>query len=218
MTGEPLTQQAPSTYNVKVMITKDASKVKIENVDPNEFMIDKHTTTIKDSTFVAQRQMLTRAQLVDMGYDKAIVDELSTDDEIGYTGDAEFNWNNNSDTTDKTQQLIAYYECYVDIGNEKGQAVKHRVCYASKTILSQEEIDYVPFYSLCPFPLPHQFYGQSMADHTMDLQFIKSTIMRQMLDNLYLTNNSRVGAVEGQVNLDDLLNSTAGGIITHEEP
>ena len=43
MTGEPLTQQAPSTYNVKVMITTDASKVKIENVDPNEFMIDKHT-------------------------------------------------------------------------------------------------------------------------------------------------------------------------------
>ena len=218
MTGEPLTQAAPSTYNVKVMITKDASKVKIENVDPNEFMIDKNTTTIKDSTFVAQRQMLTRAQLVDMGYDKAIVDELSTDDELGYTGERDFDFDNNTDTTDKTQELIAYYECYVDIGNDKGQAVKHRVCYASKTILSQEEIDYVPFYSLCPFPLPHQFYGQSMADHTMDLQFIKSTIMRQMLDNLYLTNNSRVGAVEGQVNLDDLLNSTAGGIIRMKNP
>jgi hypothetical protein len=39
-----------------------------------------------------------------------------------------------------------------------------------------------------------------------------------MLDNLYLTNNSRVGAVEGQVNLDDLLNSTAGGIIRMKNP
>ena len=63
-----------------------------------------------------------------------------------------------------------------------------------------------------------QFYGQSMADRTMELQFIKSTITRQMLDNLYLTNNSRVGAVEGQVNLDDLLNSTAGGIIRMKNP
>jgi len=177
MTGEPLIQAAPSTYNVKVMVTTDASKVKIENVDPSEFLIDKHTTSIKDSTFVAQRQMLTRAQLVDMGYDKAIVDELSTDDELGL--DSEFDFNSDDDTTtDKTQELIAYYECYLDIGNDKGQAVKHRVCYASKKILSSEEIDYVPFYSLCPFPLPHQFYGQSMADHTMDLQFIKSTIMR----------------------------------------
>ena len=217
MTGEPLTQAAPSTYNVKVMITEDTSKVKIENVDPTEFLIDKHTTSIKDSTFVAQRQMLTRAQLVDMGYDKAIVDELSTDDELGLNSDHDFNSDDDT-TTDKTQELIAYYECYLDIGNEQGHAVKHRVCYASKKILSKQEIDYVPFYSLCPFPLPHQFYGQSMADHTMDLQFIKSTIMRQMLDNLYLTNNSRVGAVEGQVNLDDLLNSTAGGIIRMKNP
>ncbi len=33
------------------------------------------------------------------------------------------------------------------------------------------------------------------------------------MDNLYLTNNARVVAVEGQVNLDDLLTSTAGGVI-----
>ena len=120
--------------------------------------------------------------------------------------------------TDPSQDLIAYYECYIDIGDEEGTAKKHRICYASKQILSDEEIDYVPFYSLCPFPVPHTFYGQSMADRTMELQFIKSTITRQMLDNLYLTNNSRVGAVEGQVNLDDLLNSTAGGIIRMKNP
>jgi hypothetical protein len=39
-----------------------------------------------------------------------------------------------------------------------------------------------------------------------------------MLDNLYLTNNYRVGAVEGQVNLDDLLTSTAGGVIRIKNP
>jgi hypothetical protein len=52
----------------------------------------------------------------------------------------------------------------------------------------------------------------------MDLQLIKSTVTRQMLDNLYLTNNYRVGAVEGQVNLDDLLTSTAGGVIRIKNP
>ena len=39
-----------------------------------------------------------------------------------------------------------------------------------------------------------------------------------MLDNLYLTNNYRVGAVEGQVNLDDLLTSTAGGVVRIKNP
>jgi len=52
----------------------------------------------------------------------------------------------------------------------------------------------------------------------MDLQMIKSTIMRQMLDNLYLTNNSRVAAVEGQVNMEDLLSSRPGGIVRTRAP
>jgi hypothetical protein len=220
MTGEPLVQNAPSVFNVKLKKTVDASRVKIENVPNTEFMIDRHADCIDDARFVAQRKMLTRSELVAMGYDNNIVAELSTDDEVGLGVDGfEYNpVNADVNNTDPSQDLIAYYECYIDIGEEDGMAKKHRICYASKTILSDEECDYVPFYSLCPFPVPHTFYGQSMADRTMELQFIKSTITRQMLDNLYLTNNSRVGAVEGQVNLDDLLNSTAGGIIRMKNP
>ena len=219
MTGEPLIQNAPSTYNVKLKKTVDASRVKIENVSSAEFMIDRHADTIDDARFVAERKMMTRSDLVAMGYDKDIVANLSTDDNVGLGEDGfEFNPINDVNNTDPSQDLIAYYECYINIGEEDGMAKKHRICYASKQILSDEEIDYVPFYSICPFPVPHTFYGQSMADRTMELQFIKSTITRQMLDNLYLTNNSRVGAVEGQVNLDDLLNSTAGGIIRMKNP
>ena len=218
MTGEPLIQAAPSTYNVKIQKTVDASRVKIENVPGDQFMIDRHADSIEEARFVAQRKIMTRSDLVAMGYDKNIVDELNTDDTINVDGRIEFGPTNDVNTADKSQDLIAFYECYIDIGEDDGMAKKHRICYASKQILSDEEIDYVPFYSLCPFPIPHAFYGQSMADRTMELQFIKSTITRQMLDNLYLTNNSRVGAVEGQVNLDDLLNSTAGGIIRMKNP
>ena len=220
MTGEPLMQNRPSTFNVKLKKTVDASRVKIENVSTTEFMIERHADCIDDARFVAQRKMLTRSDLVSMGYDKDIIAELSTDNDVGLGEDGkEYNpVSADINNTDPSQDLIAYYECYIDIGDKDGLAKKHRICYASKTILSDEEIDYVPFYSLCPFPIPHQFYGQSMADRTMELQFIKSTITRQMLDNLYLTNNSRVGAVEGQVNLDDLLNSTAGGIIRMKNP
>ena len=219
VTGEPLTQPTPMSYNVRLKKTVDASRVKIENVSTAEFMIDRHADCIDDARFVAQRKMLTRAELVAMGYDKDIVAELNTDDDINPVNGTVFDpINVDVNNTDPSQDLIAYYECYIDIGDEEGTAKKHRICYASKQILSDEEIDYVPFYSLCPFPIPHTFYGQSLADRTMDLQFIKSTITRQMLDNLYLTNNSRVGAVEGQVNLDDLLNSTAGGIVRMKNP
>ena len=218
--GQPLMMEVPPIilYNVKLKKTIDASRVKIENVPNTEFMIDRHADCIDDARFVAQRKMLTRSDLVAMGYDNDIVAGLNTDDDEGLGVDEFDSVNADVNNTDPSQDLIAFYECYIDIGEEDGMAKKHRICYASKTILADEECDYVPFYSLCPFPVPHTFYGQSMADRTMELQFIKSTITRQMLDNLYLTNNSRVGAVEGQVNLDDLLNSTAGGIIRMKNP
>jgi len=219
--GIPIEMPDLVTYNVKIKRHIEDSKVKIQNVPTEEFLIDNMATTISDSRFVAQRQLLTRAELVELGYDKNVIDELPLDDTIGstigdYRGDGSYNLGDES--SDKTQQLITYYECYLDVGNDKGEAEKRRVCYAGKTILADDEIDYVPFYSLCPFPIPHQFFGQSLADRTMDIQFIKSTITRQMLDNLYLTNNSRVGVVEGQVNIDDVLNSTAGGVIRMKNP
>ena len=217
--GMPIEQEDILTYNVKIKRHVEDSKVKIENVPTEEFLIDNMATSVSDSRFVAQRSLMTRAQLVELGYDKKVIDDLPTHDTIGATVTQVDTWQvHNDDSPDETQQTVVYYECYMDIGDSKGTATKHRVCYAGKTILSDEEIDYVPFYTVCPFPIPHSFYGQSLADRTMDLQFIKSTITRQMLDNLYLTNNSRVGVVEGQVNIDDVLNSTAGGVIRMKNP
>jgi len=221
--GEPMmvNQDPIIAYNLKVKTTETNSRVKITNVEPEAFIIDQIATSIDDATFTAQKQLLTRADLVELGYDKKIVDDLTTadDTELGFSDyryrNTQANLNN---TADKTQELLSYYECYIQIGNPNGTSTMHRVCYASNTILSDEETDYVPFYSICPYPVPHSFFGESIADKTIDIQQIKTVVQRQMLDNLYLTNNSRIGAVEGQVNLDDLLNSTAGGIIRMKNP
>ena len=227
--GMPMMMETPPIinvyYNVKVARTKDYSKVKIESVAPEEFLIDKSATNIEDADFVAERSLVTRSDLIAMGYDADVVAELSTGDLLDFTpervarfgaGEQPFD-NNNSDN--ESMQRVEYYECYVraDLDGD-GIAERHRVCYADNKVLMHEECDYQPFHSVCPFPIPHKFFGESLADRTMDLQLIKSTITRQMLDNLYLTNNYRVGAVEGQVNLDDLLTSTAGGVIRIKNP
>jgi hypothetical protein len=215
-------QPAIYSYNIKVEVRRNNSKVKIENVPPEEFLINKRATSISDANFVAQRQILTRADLVAMGYDSQVINDLTTDDILGFDGHSinrqEYEFANEDSSGDRSQEYVTYYECYLDVGKSDGTAEKRRICYASNTILADEECDYVPFYSLCPFPIPHQFFGHSLADKTMDLQSIKSTITRQMLDNLYLTNNSRIGVVEGQVNIDDVLTSTAGGVIRMKNP
>jgi len=66
--------------------------------------------------------------------------------------------------------------------------------------------------------MPHRLIGRSIYDMTEDLQVIKSTLMRQYLDSVYTSTLPRMVAVEGQVNLDDLLEGTAGGIIRARQP
>ena len=221
--GQPMIN---SIHNVVVQQKKMVGRVRIENVPPEEFLISKKARTIADSPFVAHRQMLTRSDLIAMGFNKKQVEGLQMGDALAYTPErvARFSAGEQPyqvQTDDPSMQEIEVFECYVKTDvNGKGIASLVQVFYASNEILEDakgkemvEEVDYVPFHSICPIPIPHKFFGNSLADRTTDIQLIKTTITRQILDNLYLTNNARVVAVEGQVNLDDLLTSTAGGVI-----
>ena len=215
--------QVPS-YEVYVQRTEESGQVRIENVPPEEFLISKSAKTIEEATFVAHRRLMPRSELIAMGYDKDIVDNLPTYNDLEFSPERIARFPNGEQpdqntSLDFSMQTLEVYECYIRIDeDEDGIAELRRIVYVGSEILEDEECDYIPFHSLCPIPIPHKFFGQSLADRTMDIQLQKSTITRQSLDNLYLTNNSRVGAVDGQVNMDDLLNATPGGVIRMKNP
>ena len=212
------------THNVKLRKTVRNGTVKVENVPPEEFIISKRARNIQESGFCAHRKMMTRSELIAMGFDPKVVEGLATGNALEYSPERIARYTRGEQPTDMmsqdhSMQLCEVYECYIKVDyNNDGVAELRKIVYASSEILSDEDCDYIPFHSICPLPIPHKFFGNSLADRTMDLQLIKSTITRQMLDNLYLTNNYRVGAVEGQVNLDDLLTSTAGGVVRIKNP
>ena len=223
MTGQVF-QNVTREHKVKVKRTKKDGRVVVENVPPEEFLISKRARTIQDSPFVAHRRMMTRSELIAMGFKKDIVETLQSGDTLEFSPDRIARYSrgeqpNSMGSQDQSMEVVEVYECYIKVDyNNDGIAELRRVVYASNEVLEDMECDYIPFHSLCPIPIPHKFYGQSLADRALDLQLIKSTVLRQMLDNLYLTNNYRVGAVEGQVNLDDLLTSTAGGVVRMKNP
>jgi hypothetical protein len=223
MTGQVF-QNVTREHKVKVKRTKKDGRVVVENVPPEEFLISKRAKTIQDSPFVAHRRMMTRSELIAMGFKKDVVESLESGDTLEFSPDRIARYSrgeqpNSMGSQDESMEVVEVYECYIKVDyNNDGIAELRRVVYASNEVLEDMECDYVPFHSLCPIPIPHKFYGQSLADRALDLQLIKSTVLRQMLDNLYLTNNYRVGAVEGQVNLDDLLTSTAGGVVRMKNP
>ena len=221
--GMSLPMQPVFSYKVKVKKIDKKGTVKIENVPPEEFLVSKRTRHLAESPFCAHRRLVTRSELLAMGFDKDTVETLPVYEDLTYTPErvARFPRGEQPDdvSVDKSMQEIEVFECYIRTDyDEDGIAELRRVLYAGHEVLENEEADYMPFCSITPIPMPHKFFGQSLADRAMDIQLIKSTITRQILDNLYLANNPRKTAVEGRVNMDDLLSSVVGGVVRVKDP
>jgi hypothetical protein len=212
---------APISYNVKVKRTEESGRIAIENVPPEEFLISNRAKSIADADFVAHRTTMTVSELVEMGYDRDEVERYA-----GYT-DLDMNEERTKrfedietgltyDSTDPTMRNVLVTESYIKSDYDgDGVAEFRRVLTVGNGyhILENEEFDHIPFAGLSPILMPHRAIGRSVAELVMDVQLIKSTLMRQLLDNIYNTNNSRVVAVEGQVNLDDLMTNRPAGIV-----
>ena len=207
--------------------TRLYGQVRIEPVPPEEFLIERRVKDIDSANFVAHRTNKTRSELVEMGYDKDVVMGLPTGDS-DYTREDKFVRHQNIDFShgvqdgDKSSADILVHECYIKLDvNEDGKTELVKFLLAgdgTHTILDMEEVDSIPFISITPVIMPHRFHGRSVAELVEDIQLIKSTVMRQMLDNMYLTNNNRVAIQDGQVAMDDLLTNRPGGIVRTKQP
>ena len=214
-------------YNCKIKRIKKTGRVKIESIPPEEFLIDRSAKTIEDADFVSHKVLMTRSDLVAMGYPQDEIDELPKSDLDIYNDEQNVRLTdvddyNISSATDTTTEKVLVYESYVKYDyDEDGIAELRKIVSAGADghhILSNMPCDSVPFVTITPIPMPHRFYGRSIAELVEDVQLMKSTVMRQLLDNMYLTNNNRVAVMDGMVNMDDLLTTRPGGIVRTKQP
>ena len=210
------------SYNINVKIKKRSGKIRIENVPPEEFLVNKRAKSLEDAYFICHRSSMTVSDLVSLGYDKDLVesyagyDELDKEEERNRRfGDIESSGNH--DPADDSQKEVPVFDCIIKCDYDgDGVAEMRRVLAIGSggdEILENEICDYIPYAVVSPIMMPHRLIGRSIYDLTEDLQVIKSTLMRQYLDSTYLSVMPKIVAVEGQVNLDDLMNSSAGSII-----
>jgi hypothetical protein len=66
----------------------------------------------------------------------------------------------------------------------------------ASVILEIEDADYIQYSSICPYPMPHKFYGLSLADKLIEVQRVKTGIQRHMLDELSFSLNQRMEVSE----------------------
>ena len=217
----------PQLHDCKIKRISSKGKIKVESIPPEEFLIDKSAVKLEDAEYVGHRVQLTRTQLVQMGYDKDEVYNLPTSDSTILNTEKLARFRNIEDypydtSNDPSTQKIEIYENYIryDYDGDGIAELRKVVSVGSSayTILENMPCDQIPFVSVTPIPMPHRFYGRSIAELVEDIQLMKSTVMRQLLDNMYLTNNNRVAIMDGMVNMDDLLTTRPGGVVRTKQP
>lgn len=219
--------QFPPEYSCTIRRTIDKGRLCVAAVPPEEFLIDRRARNIEEAEFVAHRRYVTVSDLVKMGYEMDEIENLGYETQDDFEGNQEtFDRNPNATIlgagrTDVASRKVLYIEAYVRVDMDgDGIAELRRVCVGGTAykVLHNERCDLIPFVSFCPDPEPHTFFGLSIADVVMDIQLIKSNILRNMLDSLAQSIHPRTAVVEGQVNLEDVMNTEVGGIIRMRAP
>ncbi len=219
-TGLPRT-----TFDITTLQVKTVGEFVVDGIPPEEFLMARRAIKLNDRTpFTGHRRKIMVSDLIALGYDPDLITTIPSDDTPEYSqgrterlSEDETFPISTADRADPASREIWVSDCYLRIDEDgDGFSELKRIIAAGAgpvTILSDYEVTSIPFCSLTSVPMPHKFFGRSIADQVMDLQLIRSTLLRQMLDNIYLTNNVRHQVVEGMVNIDDLLTSRPGGIV-----
>jgi len=220
-------------HDVVIKRTSQDGRIKIENVPPSEFLISRESKAIQDARFVCHRVKKTLSELKEMYPDKDLDAESlgsGENDELSFSSEhleryafdkSATYWEGWGDPVSNEEGLRTFWlhESFLrtDFDGD-GITELRKVCSVGSTILQNDEIDSIPFVSITPIKIPHKFFGLSVADLVMDLQLMKSTLMRNLMDNMYNQNFGRYAVIEGQANLDDLLTQRPGGIVRVKAP
>ena len=226
---DPMTGLPSPIFDVFVRRQIEHKRQVVECVPPEEFIIARNARDLDTADYVGHRSLKTMSELVGMGYDFDEIEQngntsssfdLNDEAQTRNPGLRQF-LGGTSETSDPAMRRYMYIESYIRIDKDgDGVAELRRVCTLGEAcyILHDEVADDVRFAVICPDPEPHMVIGSSIADQVMDLQLIKSNIVRNTLDSLAQTIHPRTAYVEGAVNADDLMNVETGGLVRVTQP
>lgn len=205
--------EMPMLHDVKIRITERSTEIYVKNVAPENMMVDIDVSgpSLQDANFVQHREAMPRAEVAEMfNYSLKKLDQINAEINENFQEEAIARdiYDEEYDRTSINDILVR--DTYIRIDGEL-----MRYVVVGNEIIYREKADVIPFACITPMIMPHRHIGRSYADLTMDIQLIKSTLIRGQLDNMYLSNNGRY-AISDRVNLDDMLTSRPGGIVRVE--
>jgi len=227
-TGLPMPMQQPMLHDVQIKRTTKDGRIRIMAVPPEELILDRRARSFEDAGIIAHRQMATVDDLLKMGYELEEIEEnisstdLDSNDE--YLARQPLSTTMGSgDSLNPGQRRVLYVESYMRVDYDgDGIAELRKICCMGSgyTVVRNLPASYIPFVDFPCDPEPHTspLEAMSVFDLTHDIQEIKSEILRNTLDSLAQSIHPRTAVVEGQVNIDDVLNNETGAIIRMRAP
>jgi len=185
----------------------DKSRVKIENIPQENFRISRDATSLDNAAFVGIELELTRSEirseypdvakdiddwddLGDENWSNEYSQEIAARKEV--TGQSYHATNSRDDYSDlEASQIVTLTECWIKVDRDgDGIAELKHMIVAGKHLLFEEDVDSIALASICPFEVPYEFYGLSVADMTRSSTLASTAILRGFVENTYLTNYS----------------------------
>lgn len=213
----------------EISIERDTSKVCIEAIEPEGFIIEAQAKSIEDSNFCAHRTRMTISELRDMGYDEDLIKDIGGHEDVEYESDPEIlarhegvdqNRGFNAQGYQDQVRHVMVHEAYIMLDIEgTGIAELYKVTKAGNVLLDYEQVDRRPFVTFCPLPTPHAFYGSNFADRLCSTQNARTVLTRSILDHAVLTNNPRYMVTKGGLtNPRELADNRIGGLVNVTRP
>ena len=216
-----------NVHSMTITHKYEEGEMVIEGIPPEEFFIDGSAKSIDDAYICCHRSEKRAGDLIAMGFDPDVVENLSGTDEDTLIGSVEkiqrFGQSIQDDEqvdNDPSMRLVLVTEAYMRIDAEgDGIPTLHKfVCGGTGyEVLEMEPWDKAPFADFHVDPEPHAFYGRSLAELVINDQDTTTSVLRGILDNVALVNTPRLEVNEDMVEMDDVLNNEIGAIIRSEQ-
>ena len=218
----------PMVHDVQIKRVVRDGRIRIMAVPPEELIIDRRARSFEDAGIIAHRQMLTVGELLEMGYDMDEIEpnisstDLDTNDEYLARQPLSTTMGSN-DSMNPMQRRLLYIEAYLRVDYDgDGLPELRKICCMGSGYKMMRNLpaSYIPFVDFPFDPEPHTSPVEAMSvfDITHDIQEIKSEVWRNTLDSLAQSIHPRTAVVEGQVNIDDVLNNETGAVIRMRAP
>ena len=190
----------------------DKSRIKIENVPPENFRISRDAKSIEEAVFVGLQVDMTRSEIRtqwpevakdldknpdswnELGHNEQWLGNSRYSEDIAarkfVTGQEYWQGSVSQDLFPlEANREVTITECWINVDRDgDGIAELKHFIIAGNHILYEEDVDMIPIAVLSPIDIPFEFYGLSIADFTRSSTLASTAILRGFVENTYLTN------------------------------